>query len=275
VSENSLQPWHILYIEDDEEDQMILRVMVKKFKDHIVQLEWAPSFEIGREMMYAHQYQAILIDYDLGGDKGIDLIREANDQGYDVPIIMLTGYNSHDLDVEALQAGAAHYLAKWENNPALLERTIRYAIERKAIEAGLKSNISSLARELQQRERVDSVLRKQRLGLSEQEFRFTSIFEKTPYAAVLARFADGVVLNVNEAWEQLSGLSREMVIGKTLSESGFVADTCAGNQVMSQPQLFKMHLQSGEERSLSCTIELIDLGSEKVCLHRFEKQAST
>jgi signal transduction histidine kinase/DNA-binding LytR/AlgR family response regulator/HPt (histidine-containing phosphotransfer) domain-containing protein len=44
-------------------------------------------------------------------------------------MILLTGEGNHDVDVEAIEAGATDYLVKDETHASRLERTIRYAVE--------------------------------------------------------------------------------------------------------------------------------------------------
>jgi len=61
-----------------------------------------------------------------------------------MPIILLTGQSDHEVDIEAMQAGAADYLVKGQIDPTLLERSIRYSIERKQTEADLKENAYNL-----------------------------------------------------------------------------------------------------------------------------------
>src|SRR5207237_7264187 len=72
-----------------------------------------------------------LVDYRLGAQNGIDFLRAALEQGCQAPIILLTGQGEREIDLEAMKAGAADYLVKGGLNSGLLERSIRYAIERK------------------------------------------------------------------------------------------------------------------------------------------------
>ena len=51
---------------------------------------------------------------------------------------MLTGSGNYDLDLSAMKVGAADYLSKQEINAPLLERSIRYAIERKRSEQDMR-----------------------------------------------------------------------------------------------------------------------------------------
>jgi PAS domain S-box-containing protein len=49
---------------------------------------------------------------------------------------------------------------------------------------------------------------------------FEQVFEHLPMAASLTRRADGLILAVNRAWERLSGLGRDQVVGRTTVELG-------------------------------------------------------
>jgi len=49
-------------------------------------------------------------------------------------MILLTGQGDHELDIKAIKTGASDYLIKSEINADLLERSIRYSIERKRTE---------------------------------------------------------------------------------------------------------------------------------------------
>lgn len=66
-----------------------------------------------------------------------ELLRGARAQGCETPIIVMTDEMEADVDREAIRAGASDYLIKGRIDNQLLERTIRYAIERKNAEMHL------------------------------------------------------------------------------------------------------------------------------------------
>ena len=136
--------WHILHIEDDEDDHILVRAMLNEAQSRKVVLDWAPTLDAARQKLNTNDYQAVLVDYDLGSGTGIELIREFVQRGYHTPMILLTGRGSYDVDLEAMHAGATLYLTKNEINPLLLERSIRYATERKQVEAQLKESGEAL-----------------------------------------------------------------------------------------------------------------------------------
>jgi PAS domain S-box-containing protein len=133
-----LYVWRILLVDDDEDDYLITRSLLSASRRDQFILEWASSYDIGREMLRCDQYDAVIVDYDLGVNKGTRLIEEIKQEGCRVPMILLTGRGSYEIDLEAMQVGAMDYLIKQEISAALLERSIRYAIERKRGEEALE-----------------------------------------------------------------------------------------------------------------------------------------
>jgi PAS domain S-box-containing protein len=131
----SEETWQILLVDDDEDDYCLARTMLRQARGRRIELEWASTFTAGEQKLRSNHYHAVLVDYDLGGRSGIELIRETVARGYPAPLILYTGRGSSEVDVEAMQAGATLYVTKSEATPLLLERSLRYAIERKRLEA--------------------------------------------------------------------------------------------------------------------------------------------
>ena len=128
------QPTVVLLIEDDEEDYILLQKVLAKVSHARYLVKWEQHFEQGLLHMQEQDHDICLVDYRLGGHSGIDLLREARRQGYNRPIIVLTGASEEDIDIQALQAGADDYITKDLLQGDLLHRLIRYAIERRKAE---------------------------------------------------------------------------------------------------------------------------------------------
>jgi signal transduction histidine kinase len=141
----------ILLIEDDEDDYILTRETLAEVHGEKFQLTWASTYEAGWDALTSGEYDAVLMDYDLGPHTGLDLTREANLSGCKAPIILLTGRGNYEVDVEAMKAGATDYLAKSEVTPRLLERTIRYSILRKQNEDTLLKTKEELEERVQER----------------------------------------------------------------------------------------------------------------------------
>jgi PAS domain S-box-containing protein len=133
--------YHLLLIDDDEDDYVLIQDMLKNVQDGKHQLEWASSFQAGRETITTGTFDAFLINYDLGAHSGVELIHEVAASQNLAPILMLSGRGHPEADIEAIQAGAADYLYKDELNSGFLERSIRYAIERRRMEIELERRL--------------------------------------------------------------------------------------------------------------------------------------
>ena len=119
----------VLLIDDDEDDYILTRELFSLVKIGKYELNWASSYHEGLTIAGRGEHHVCLVDYRLGERSGVQLIREARDSRLNTPMILLTGQGDHDVDVEAMEAGATDYLVKDETSPARLERTIRYAVK--------------------------------------------------------------------------------------------------------------------------------------------------
>jgi PAS domain S-box-containing protein len=145
--------WNILLIDDDPDDFVITKALLTETKGKAFDLHWASTYLDALQALDTEQVDAILMDYDLGEHNGVDLIRQVLSLGCQAPIILLTGRGSYEVDLEAMQAGAADYISKGEVNARLLERAIRYAIERKGTEKALATARDDLELRVQERTR--------------------------------------------------------------------------------------------------------------------------
>lgn len=108
------------------------------------QLQWVSDYDLALKAIARNDHDVYLFDYRLGTRNGLELLTEAIALGCSVPIILLTGQGDHEIDIEAMKAGAADYLEKSQLGAALLERSIRYAIERKRAEQKIREQAALL-----------------------------------------------------------------------------------------------------------------------------------
>jgi signal transduction histidine kinase len=127
----------VLIADDDEDDYILARDLLLRIERPRIQLDWTPTYEGALEAIEKNQHDIYLFDYHLGHADGLQLLREALARGCKAPIILLTGNDNWETDVEAMKAGAADYLVKGQLDARLLERSIRYALERTRAQAEL------------------------------------------------------------------------------------------------------------------------------------------
>jgi PAS domain S-box-containing protein len=151
-------------------------------------LEWVDNYAAAKAAIAAKNHDIYLVDYHLGIQNGLELLREAIAEGCSAPIILLTGQGDREIDLEAMKAGAADYLEKnqlAQIGAPLLERSIRYAIERKQ---------------------------------TEQKIREQAALLDVATDAIFVRDLDDQILYWNKAAERLYGCKQEEAIGKKTQE---------------------------------------------------------
>lgn len=138
------QPVKILLVDDDEDDYILTRDLLAESQGTRFEVEWVSEWDCALEVMGQNQHDIYLLDYRLGKHNGLELLQQAVVNGCRAPIILLTGQGDREIDIEAMKAGAADYLDKSQLRAPLLERSIRYAIERKRSEQKIREQAALL-----------------------------------------------------------------------------------------------------------------------------------
>jgi diguanylate cyclase (GGDEF)-like protein len=124
----------ILLIDDDEEEFIITKEIISEIKNQRYSVEWVSTYEKALTEMQKDIYDVFLVDYNLGIKTGLDLIDEGLNIDGNTPLIMLTGLDDRDIDLLAMKKGVSDFLRKGKIDAESLERSIRYAIEKKKTE---------------------------------------------------------------------------------------------------------------------------------------------
>jgi len=127
---------HLLLVEDDEDDYVLIRGILSQIPDWTFRLDWAATFGQGLERAAAGRYDLCFLDYRLGERTGIELLERLQSMGFGAPVLILTGQGDRRIDLKAMSKGAADYLEKSDLSPNMVERALRYALTRaRALEA--------------------------------------------------------------------------------------------------------------------------------------------
>lgn len=172
----------ILMVEDEPGDAALARIALRR----------SDGFEMHQEgtlagavvWLKSQPCDVLLLDLGLPDSSGFATISAAREAAPTLPIIVLTGHDDSDFALAALEAGAQDYLIKGDFTGGSLQRAIRYAITRKALE-----------------ERVRST-----------EHQLRVIFSLTP-EAILVLSPDHRVALANPAAETLFGTPAETLTG--------------------------------------------------------------
>jgi diguanylate cyclase len=124
------KPIRVLLVDDDEVDSRYVAQLLLQIKSINFDIDHVYDYEIALNHLLDNKYDIYLVDYFLGNSDGLDLIKQANLMGAHPPIIVVTGTESEYIDTQVINSGAADYLPKSELSSALLERSIRHALDR-------------------------------------------------------------------------------------------------------------------------------------------------
>ncbi len=185
MSENNALPIKVLLVDDDKNYFTLTKFIFNEFKSAQYELEWVNNVEKALPLMCENSHDIYLVDYRLGADDGLSLMREAKAKGCRAPIILLTGQSDIETDHQAMEAGAADYLVKGEFAAPLLERSIRYSIQHSRTVENLLGS----------------------------EMKFRSVFQSASDAIFLVD-QRGNILLWNNASESIFGYREAEIIGK-------------------------------------------------------------
>ncbi|MBD3884173.1 response regulator [Phormidium tenue FACHB-886] len=99
----------ILVVEDDK---LIASALTEILSSQSYAVEVATDGQAGLALVEAFEYDLILLDVMLPKLDGISFCRQVRSQGYSMPILLLTGRESHHDRAVGLDAGADDYLVK-------------------------------------------------------------------------------------------------------------------------------------------------------------------
>jgi len=124
----------ILLVDDNPDDRETYMRALKKIDT--VSYRYAEA--AGGESMLAYlaneNPDCVLLDYSLPGRNGLELLAQIVTDYPFLPIVMMTGQGNENIAVQAIKAGAQHYLVKSDVTPDLLHETISAAIKHRALE---------------------------------------------------------------------------------------------------------------------------------------------
>lgn len=215
--EPEIRTLNVLLIDDDEDYYFIIRDLLNGLEHVKFNLRWTQERNEALELLQTTAFDAVLVDYQLGIYNGVDLTREITAGGVKVPVILLTGHGSYKLDLEAMRAGAIDYLVKGDLNAPLLERTLRYAIERKGVEMELERRVQERTQELAAaveglRAEIAERVRAQK-KIAYQANLLSNVSD-----AIVATDDELVLTSWNHAAENIYGWTASEVLGKPVSE---------------------------------------------------------
>ena len=246
----------VLIVDKSPADVQIYRDLLA-IEGESFELNSAGSLEQAQPAMIEWSPDVVLLDMSLYGYAEMDAITLIRSYSPQVPVVVLTGNEDVEMGLRAVHSGAQDYLVKERINSSVLDRVIRYAIERHRLVEELET------------------IRKQQLELKDQFLSHASHELRSPLTTIhqfVSILADGLAGDFNqEQQEYLDIIMRNVLelrgmigdlLDVTRATSGKLTISKDCNSIM---QLIKETVESNLARAATKSIELIWRGSPFIC----------
>lgn len=235
-------PLSVLIVEDNADDaELYLRVLQRSPFD--LHVDIAKSRAEFTERLHTVNFDVVLTDYNLGDWTGMDALELLRKQGYDIPVIVVTGALGDQQAVECIKNGATDFVLKdrMERLPIAISR----ALDDKALRV--------------ERQRAE-------LSLQESEAKFRALAEAIPTAVFIEQGTE--CRYVNRAAERLTGYSRDELLAMNFwqlilpgSRKALIdrADKNGGDDETSSLYKTRILTKKGEVRQLDLTVGMFQI----------------
>ncbi|MCI0464591.1 MAG: response regulator [Gemmataceae bacterium] len=174
----------LFLVEDDDDIALLIRKSLERADYHVTSCRTAAGALT--VLGHAHStFDLVLLDQRLPDMSGLDLLQTLNREGITTPVLMVTGHGGEHLAAQVLRAGALDYVVK---DPAL----------------GFLTELPK---------RVSESLTRHRL---QHHNRLLSAALESARDGILITDLEGTLVHVNKALEQLTGYTRQELIGQKL-----------------------------------------------------------
>ncbi|MDD5250626.1 MAG: EAL domain-containing protein [Rhodocyclaceae bacterium] len=130
---------NVLLVEDNPGDARLIQEMMAA-DNHFRLWRKADRLSSGLDCLAEGDIGMVLLDLSLPDSLGMETFRKVFAQAPQLPIIVLTGNDDEMLALSAVKTGAQDYLVKSQVDSQLLQRAMRYAMERKEAENALRAS---------------------------------------------------------------------------------------------------------------------------------------
>ena len=124
----------VLLVEDNAGDARLLRELLDEIPNQELELTLTVRLEDALARLDQTDFDIVITDVTLPDSSGLEGFKKLHAAAPKCPFIVLSGTDDESLALGAVREGAQDYLVKSRLDPHLLDRSIRYAIERNRAE---------------------------------------------------------------------------------------------------------------------------------------------
>lgn len=183
-------PARVLLVTSDQDDFLICKDLLRAVAGLRCELEWLSSADAALSALSASGFDVALVDAEIAGASGLELIRRARANGGKRPMLLMALRSTGGLEAAAAEVQIADILYKNGLDADRLGRAIRHAIEDSA--------------------------RQQALDVSEQRYR--ALFQDSPAPMMVCDPNRLTIIAANDAAHELLAAPARALIGRRLVE---------------------------------------------------------
>lgn len=198
----------VLIVDDEPE---MRRTLARLLTAQQMSVSTAGSGEEALHVLQSKPVDVALVDLQMPGLDGLTLLREMKQQNLDVHVVIMTAHGDVEVAVQAMHAGAYHFLTKPFRSSDEVGLTIRKAVEHRR----LQSRNAALERRLQRTERFGDLIGSSRS--------MTEVYNRATGVAGTS----STVLIVGESGTGKELTARAIHARSTRSDRNFVAVNCS------------------------------------------------
>ena len=177
VNKLGLKTMHVLIIDDDVEDRLLISRRLSQTTAQISTLE-AGDLEGAFDMASQYDIDVVLLDLNLIESDGLETLNRFFSGAANIPVVVLTGTSDDTIAMEAIESGAQDFIRKTDIDNPWLHRCLQNAIKRHHLQQELKNlslrdSLTCLPNRTAFENRLESTF--QRYGDDAKEF-FTVVF---------------------------------------------------------------------------------------------------
>jgi len=203
----------------------------------------------GRE----NAYELLTLNIQMPQLSGFELLKQIREAHLDLDVIVITGYGGHETAIEALKLGTFNYLKK----PISLDELIT-SVGKGVDVLGLRRGLSARRRELEieggLKERYTMDLESAIKEIEKEKNYTRHLIESSPdFQMTLDK--DGKIMDVNKAFEEVVGTSRENIIGE------FICKYFPERECEKVEKVIAKIVEKKKVRNIELTAEIPDKGT--------------
>ncbi|HVO73641.1 MAG TPA: PAS domain S-box protein [Ignavibacteriaceae bacterium] len=189
IIKEDLNTFSVLIIEDNSSDIQTFKEYFKNLSGTSYDIVDCSTLVQGLNLLKEHNFDAVLLDLTLPDSTGVNALKAIRDAGVDLPIIVLTTENNHESGLELIKEGAQDYLFKEQLPSGQLEKSLKYAFERKHLQFELNRSLRL----------YEETFEQAAVGFSNLSF-------------------DGKYIKINKKFAEILGYTKEELIKKEIEE---------------------------------------------------------